>query len=519
MKKRALACVFLAASAFADEGMWTLDNFPSQIVQEKYGVEIDDAWLDRVQRATVRVEGGCTGSFVSPQGLVLTNHHCVARCLAQMSTAENDVEAHGFFAAELADEVRCEAEQLSVLVRVDEITDAVAEATQGLDEIKANEIRKQTLTGLEQECEDDSAGSLACEAVSLYHGGQYFLYAYKRYDDIRMVFAPETDIANFGGDPDNFNFPRWNLDMSFLRAYEDGKPASTPSFLPVRVTGPELGEPVFISGHPGGTSRLLTVAELEYNRNVVLPNWLARYFELRGRLIQFGKTGEEAQRITQSPLQRYENSIKVLRNRLQALLDDSLMRKKQAEEQMLREAVAANPEQQEAYGSAWDEVAAAIENYLSFRDQHQFIERSTAFNSYLFDYAKKLVQGAQERTKPNEERFREYTEAALPQLEQRLLAPRPDLPRSGRAQTVLLARQDAGVSRPRQPLCAPDPRRRVTRFRRPSTGSRDQARRPASAARALGGRSSGDRGLPGSDDPAGRRHRQASSRLASAIRG
>jgi hypothetical protein len=345
-----------------------------------------------------------------------------------MSTAENDVEAHGFFAAELADEVRCEAEQLSVLVHVDEITDAIAEATRGLDEIKANEIRKQTLTGLEQECEDDSAGSLACEAVSLYHGGQYFLYVYKRYDDIRMVFAPESDIANFGGDPDNFNFPRWNLDMSFLRAYEDGKPAPTPSFLPVRVTGPELGEPVFISGHPGGTSRLLTVAELEYNRNTVLPNWLARYFELRGRLIQFGKTGEEAQRITQSPLQRYENSIKVLRNRLQALLDDSLMRKKQAEEQMLREAVAANPEQQEAYGSAWDEVAAAIENYLSFRDLYQFIERSTAFNSYLFDYAKKLVQGAQERTKLNEERFREYTEAALPQLEQRLLAPRPIYP-------------------------------------------------------------------------------------------
>ena len=423
-----LALVSLAPVAIADEGMWTLDNFPSQLVLEEYGVEIDDAWLDHVQRATVRVEGGCTGSFLSPNGLVLTNHHCVARCLAQMSTAENDVQAKGFLATELADEIRCEAEQLSVLMKVEEITGAIAEATRDLDEVEANEVRKQTLTGLEQRCEEASAGKLACEAVSLYHGGQYFLYGYKRYEDVRLVFSPESDIAAFGGDPDNFNFPRWCLDMSFLRAYEDGKPARTPDFLSLRTEGASLGEPVFVSGHPGGTSRLLTVAELEYNRNVVLPHWLARYLELRGRLIQFGKTEDEARRISQTPLLMNENGIKVQRNLQKALLDNSLMSMKTGEEQDLIDAVAADPEMQAAYGAAWDEIAEAIATYLTFRDDHLFIEESVGFNSYLFTYARTLVRAAEERKKPSEERFREFTDAALPQLEQRLVAARPIYP-------------------------------------------------------------------------------------------
>lgn len=421
-----LAC--FASVAIADEGMWTLDNFPSQLVQDKFGVEIDDAWLERVQHATVRVEGGCTGSFVSPNGLVLTNHHCVARCLNQMATAENDVEANGFYAPDLGDEIRCEAEQLSVLMQVEEITAAVAKATEGLDEAAANETRKQTLTQLEQQCGEASGGKLTCEAVTLYHGGQYFLYGYKRYDDIRMVFAPESDIAAFGGDPDNFNFPRWNLDMSLLRAYEDGKPAQTPDFLPIRAEGADQGEPVFVPGHPGGTSRLLTVAELEYNRNVSLPHWLARYLEYRGRLIQFGKSGEEANRISRSPLQGVENGIKVQRGRQRALLDNSLMQRKQAEEQELIDAVAANPDLEAAYGSAWDEIAEAIATYQSFRDEYIFIESGSGFYTSLFTYARTLVRAAEERQKPNEKRFREYTEAALPQQEQRLLAARPVYP-------------------------------------------------------------------------------------------
>ncbi len=419
----ALLCV--ASVALADEGMWTLDNFPSQAVQEKYGVDIDDAWLERVQKASVRLDGGCSGSFVSPNGLILTNHHCVRGCLTQMSSAENDVEANGFLAATSEDEVRCEATQISILARIEEITDKVAAATEGMNEVEANETRKQTLTRLEKECKDAADGKLACEAVTLYHGGQYFLYGYKRYDDVRMVFVPEADIAKFGGDPDNFNFPRWNLDMSLMRAYENGEPADTPHHLPIRAAGPDEGEPVFISGHPGGTSRLLSVAELEYNRNVVLPQWLARYFEYRGRLIQYSKSGEEPYRIAQAPIMGIENGLKVQRYRLQALLDDALLSQKRQEEDELIAAVAADPDLQEQYGSAWDDVTTALEAYLPFRDEHLFIERDSGFYSILFDYAKKLVRGAAERKKPNEERYREFSDASLARLEQGLLAARP----------------------------------------------------------------------------------------------
>jgi hypothetical protein len=429
----ALILVLPAATLLAEEGMWTLDNLPTGKIQDTYGVEIDDGWLARVQRATTRIEGGCTGSFVSPDGLVLTNHHCVRRCVMQISSAENNVDEEGFLASNRSEEVRCESEQLSVLVEAEEITAQVMEAIEGKAEVEANEARKQTLTRLEQACEDASlesaTGKLSCETVSLYNGGQYFLYKYKRYDDVRLVFVPEAPIAAFGGDPDNFNFPRWCLDMSFLRAYENGEPAKTPDYLTWRAEGAKEGELVFVTGHPGSTDRQLTVAELETLRNVYLPHYLMRYAELRGRYIQFGKTGEESYRIVQGgPLLMTENSIKVRRNELRALLDDELFARKVADENRLREAVAADPQLAAKYGSAWDEIAAAEKTYLTFIDEYLFLEEAVAFNSTLFDYARSLVRAATERRKPNEERLREYTEAALPQLRQRTLANRPIYP-------------------------------------------------------------------------------------------
>ena len=428
----ALVLLLLPSVATADEGMWTLDNFPSAAVEQKYGVEIDDDWLRTVQLATTRIEGGCTGSFVSPEGLVLTNHHCVQRCVSQMSTSENDVEASGFLAREPEEEVRCQAEQISVLMETEDITAQVEAATAGKPDKEANEARKQVLTQLEQACEESSAespgGKRSCEAVNLYHGGQFFLYKYKRYDDVRLVFVPEADVAAFGGDPDNFNFPRWCLDMAFLRAYEDGKPARTPHHLSWRGEGPEPGESVFVPGHPGGTSRLLTVAQLRFLRDVNLPHWLMRYVELRGRLIQHGKTSEEANRIVRAPLMRYENGIKVQRNRLQALLDDQLFAAKREQEEELRAAVAADPRMAKEYGSAWNEIAAAIDSYLSFRDDYLFLEGGIGFNSFLFDYARDLVRLADESQKANDQRLREYTEAALPGLKQRTLAARPIYP-------------------------------------------------------------------------------------------
>ncbi|MGB3564854.1 MAG: S46 family peptidase [Thermoanaerobaculia bacterium] len=433
--KRLIAVLILvlpAATLLAEEGMWTLDNFPTAKIQATYGVEIDDAWLARIQRATTRIEGGCTGSFVSPDGLVLTNHHCVRRCTTQISSAENNVDEEGFLASNRSEEVQCESEQLSVLVEVEEITAQVMGAIEGKADVEANEIRKQTLTRMEQACEDASlesaTGKLSCETVSLYNGGQYFLYKYKRYDDVRLVFVPEAPIAAFGGDPDNFNFPRWCLDMSFLRAYENGEPAKTPDYLTWRAEGAKEGELVFVTGHPGSTDRQLTVAELKTMRDVSLPHYLMRYAELRGRYIQFGKTGEEPYRIVQGPLLMTENGIKVRRNELRALLDDEIFARKLDDENRLREAVAADPQLAAKYGSAWDDIAAAEAAYLTFRDEYLFLEAAVAFRSTLFDYARSLVRAAEERQKPNEQRLREYTEAALPQLRQRTLASRPIYP-------------------------------------------------------------------------------------------
>ncbi len=429
MKYVALLLMFAVSAVHADEGMWTVDNFPSDIVEQRYGARIDQSWLDRVRLATARLEGGCTGSFVSPDGLVLTNNHCTWSCLYEHTTEEENVWRDGFLADGRESERRCGQEAVSVLVALEDITAKVAEAARGLNESEANEARKKTLTRLEQACEEASDSELSCESVSLYQGGQYFLYQYKRYDDVRLVFTPENAIAAFGGDPDNFNFPRWCLDMAFLRVYEDGKPASTPDFLQWRPEGAAKGEAVFISGHPGSTDRLLTVEELKFLRNVTVPHWLIRYSELRGRYLQFSKEDEEAKRLVANRLIRIENAIKVRRNQQAALLNDELMARKQAGEEQMRAAVAADPALAAMVGNAWEDIAEAQATYLTFRDHYTFNEGRAGFQGSLFGYARTLVRAAAEREKPNEDRLREFTDGALPGVEQRLLASVPVPPR------------------------------------------------------------------------------------------
>ncbi len=420
--------ILLAQPLLADEGMWTLDNFPSSRVNDKYSANVDQDWLDHVRLSTTRIEGGCTGSFVSPDGLVLTNHHCVRRCIADNSGPGNDLQEDGFVAATREDEVACPSDQLSVLIQMDDITKDIAKVTAGKSEAEANEARKQMLTRLETKCEDAAkkAGSpRSCESVNLYNGGQYFIYQYKRYDDIRLAFAPEGGIAHFGGDPDNFNFPRWCLDMSFLRAYENGKPASTPEFLTWRKSGAQEGEPVFVTGHPGSTDRLLTVAELRFLRDVSIPIWLLRYSELRGRYLEFATTGDEPHRVVQQPLLRLVNGIKVRRNELFSLLDEDVMAAKQADEDAFRAAVAADTDLSRAYGSAWQDIEDAIAVHKTFYEPWLFSEQAAAFSTIMFTYARTLVRVAAESEVTNEKRLREYTEAALPGLRQVTLAPRP----------------------------------------------------------------------------------------------
>ena len=294
MKKFLLTVTLFVVNAvtIADEGMWTLDNFPSAAVEAKYGVKIGQDWLETVKSSVARMDSGCSASFVSGNGLVLTNHHCALSCISQNSTSDRNLEIEGFLAAGRDDELSCQTDRISVLMETEEISQQVAAATAGMDDVEAGDVRRQTLKQAVAGCEEDSG--LKCESVSLYNGGQHWLYKYKRYDDVRLVFAPEGDIGAFGGDPDNFNFPRWCLDMSMLRVYENGKPASTPDYLEWRSEGLDPGEAMFVAGRPGSTQRLLTVSDLKFLRDTSIPHWLLRNVELRGRYIQFAKTGSEA---------------------------------------------------------------------------------------------------------------------------------------------------------------------------------------------------------------------------------
>lgn len=409
--------------ASADEGMWTIHDFPSAKVESSLGAKIDSDWLDKVQRSTVRLDGGCTGSFASPEGLVLTNNHCTWACIRHLSTDEKNLSNTGFFAGKQEEELLCPDMRVSVLHETEEITGKIHAVTDGIPEKEANELRKSTLSRLEAECEEN--GILSCESVNLYHGGQYYLYKYRRYDEVRLVFAPELAIAAFGGDPDNFNFPRWNLDMSFLRVYEDGKPAKTPDFLPWFAAGARDGEAVFVSGHPGSTERLLTVAELEQKRNHDLPTNLVLYSEYRGRLLEWEQTSDEAARQVQQRILPLENTLKVWRNQLSSLSDPGQIARKVRDEEALKAAVLADPQLSEAYGTAWDDIERAINSYESFYENYGFTEGRKGFQGTMSRWARTLVRSTEELEKPSEERLREYRDTALPRVEQRLLADTP----------------------------------------------------------------------------------------------
>jgi V8-like Glu-specific endopeptidase len=426
-----LVALVLTTSVAADEGMWPLDLVPRDVIAKKYNVQITDDWLRKLQRSVVRLESGCTGSFVSPEGLVLTNHHCAQTCIAENSTATRDLVANGFLAPDRAEEIRCQGEAISVLVDTENVTTQVAKAVAGAAAADAARMRNQTVTQLETGCEEASKKSgtpLKCEAVSLYQGGQSWLYKYKRYDDVRLAFAPEHAVAAFGGDPDNFQFPRWCLDMSLLRVYENGKPAAIADYLPFNWAGAKEGEPTFVAGHPGTTQRLLTVEQLKTERNLVLPFWLMRFSELRGRLIQYSKSSPEAARQAKDYLDTIENSHKVRRMQLFSLLDDRLMERKTAEELKLLEAVKADADLRGRAGTAWNDIAKAHAVYRDIYVPYVWIEAGAGFNSDLFFYARSLVRAADERSRPNAERLREFTDARLPGLRQALAAETPVYP-------------------------------------------------------------------------------------------
>lgn len=416
----------LLGAARADEGMWTLSDFPRERLQKKYGIAPSDEWLRHIQLSSLRVSGGCSGSFVSPQGLMMTNHHCSIGCLEELSGPQRDLLKNGYLASERGSELRCTTMELSQLQEIEDVTARIAGASRGLTDHEFGRAVKAEMSRIEKACADST--QLRCEVVTLYHGGKYHLYKYKRYTDVRLVFAPEVQIAQFGGDPDNFNFPRYALDVTFFRVYEHDKPVQTQHYLPFSARGVADGDLVFAAGHPGTTQRLLTVAQLEFLRDVQLPERLLYLAELRGQLTQFGKRGPEQKRMAAELLYFLENSFKALSGQQQALLDRDFIAAKRAAEQALRSQVAKNPEWQKLYGGAWDALAKAEDEARKGWVSYSLLERGRGFQSDLFGYARTLLRASVERKKPNEERLREFRESAIPVLTSHLFSRQPVYP-------------------------------------------------------------------------------------------
>ena len=422
------AVVLLATVARADEGMWTFDNFPSAAVKQKYNITIDQAWLDRVRGAAVRLSSGCSASVVSGAGLVLTNHHCIRACAQNLSTAQTNYIQDGFSAVRREDEKLCAGMQAEILTSISDVTPAISKAAAGKtgqDFIKARDaqiavIEKTGCAGREV--------LFRCQVVTLYQGGQYKLYTFRKYSDVRLVAAPEMQTAFFGGDSDNFNFPRYDLDFSFVRLYENGAPIASPDHLTWSVDAPKEGEPVFVAGNPGSTSRLLTAEQLETLRDVSLPTTLVLYSELRGRLIRFSSESAEHARIADDVLFGVENSYKSFRGQEKALVTPSLIAAKRKSDQQLRAALAKKPALAKGIGDPWAVVAHAQIDLRALYAPYTFMETRAGIQSQLFGYARALVRAAQEKTKPNGERLPEYTDSQLGLLQKRLLDAEPVYP-------------------------------------------------------------------------------------------
>ena len=418
----------LIGSSQAAEGMWTLDHLPAQRMQDEFGFTPPAPLVERMMRASVRLAGGCSGSFVSRDGLVMTNHHCAAQCIEQLSTAKKNFIDDGFLAKRREDEVRCPEIELNRLERITDVTVQVKQATAGLEGVAFKQAQTAVEAKLTSDCVGADRATVRCDVVDLYHGGRYDLYRYHRFQDARLVFAPELAVAFFGGDPDNFNFPRYDMDISVLRAYENGKPAQVEDFFPFSKAGAEPGEMVFTLGHPGSTQRQLSMAQLDTTRDLQLIDGLLRLAEERGVLQQYAKLSPEAARTAQTEIFGIENSYKALYGQLKALLDPVLLRQKQEEETALRRFVDADPALHASTGAAWDAIEGAQRAYRDMDPDYQMLVRGRAFGATYFGYARTLVRAAAERALPNPQRLPEFTESRLPSVEQRLFSTAPIYP-------------------------------------------------------------------------------------------
>lgn len=403
----------------ADEGMWTFDNPPRKIWKERYNFDPPDAWLDHIRLATVRLGGG-TGAFVSPDGLIMTNQHVASGQLQQLSTPERNYVRDGFYAATREQEMKCPGMTADVLVSYEDVTKRVQGAVKpGASDQEASAQRRTEIAAIEKEATEKTG--LVCQVVTLYNGGEYWLYRFKRYTDVRAVFAVEESIGFFGGDYDNFTYPRYDLDIAFLRVYENGRPATT-EYFKWSAKGAGEKELIFVPGNPGSTSRLLTIAQLQYQRDVGNPLQMQVWTSRRDAFAKYAMTSAEAARRASEPRRSLENSIKRLVGQQAGLMGAAIMGRKEAGEKDLRSKVASSAELRLKYASAWDDIAAA---YRAFPLYAKRIAFSTLAPSTLGGFASALVRYAEEIQKPNSARYDEFRDPRLESFKRSFLSPAP----------------------------------------------------------------------------------------------
>lgn len=411
----------LAGLARADEGMWLLNRPPLAMLKEKYGFEPDAKWLEHAQKAAVRM--GASAAFVSADGLIMTNHHVGSGAISKLSTKERDLLKTGFYAKTRAEELKCADTEVSVLWTIEDVSAKInAAAMDAKTPAAANDARRKAMTALEQE--QEKATGLKCSVVSLYNGARYHLYSYKRFTDVRLVMAPEEQAAFFGGDTDNFEFPRFDLDMTFFRAYENDQPARPEHFFKWSAAGAKENEPVFVVGHPGSTRRLYTVDHLRFLRDVAFPLGLERLWRREVQLQTFAARSDENNRISNGDRRGVENSRKRNTGQLAGVLDPAVFKKKADAEKALRAKIDANPEWKAKYADGWDTISGAYKKYREFYER-QSVLGGVSGGSSLFSAASTIVRLADELPKPSADRLREYRDTALDSVYRRLYSPAP----------------------------------------------------------------------------------------------
>jgi Peptidase S46 len=418
-----LLSIFVPTISAAHEGMWTYDNPPVAQLKQRYHFTPTPEWLEHLRLSSVRYGSGGSGSFVSPNGLSMTNHHVALGCIQKISTESNNYVKNGFSARIQAEEKPCPDLELNVLTSFEEVTQRVqASVATGASDKDARDARKAAIAQIEKQCVD--ATKSRCDIVPLYQDSEYWLYRYKKYTDVRLVFAPEQDIAFFGGDPDNFVFPRYDLDVSFFRAYENGKPAQTPQYLKWSANGAQENDLAFVSGHPGGTSRLYTTAQLRSDRDVQMPLIIDNLKRRIALLKKYSATSPEAARRATDRLFGAENGLKVFSGQYDALNNAKVMAKKEAEEKSFRDRAQQNAALVKELGDPW-QVIADVTKKEDANVQAFFFNDNFRRGSSMLSIAKQIVELTAETQKPNEKRLEEYRESQLESLRFRLFSAAP----------------------------------------------------------------------------------------------